>query len=198
MPVSFGAALAVRSYQAKDTIESTFTDNSGRLSYRIFRFTRDTAGLQPWNFAATFVATPTDNWIEYVDNNLRFIKLHAPIVEGYSWLAHSFIDTRSLNSTVGYLDNWEYEYQAVDSAYHLFNTTYDSTVTILQHDETNPEGPFDPSLDVQIRTYGLEVYAKNVGLIYKEFLYWNWQRNPPPAKFEDDSYGVKLTLLSHN
>ena len=198
MPASFGTALVVKSYQAKDTIESTYTDNAGRLSYRIFRFTRDTSGLQPWVFAATFAVTPTYEWIEYVDNNLRFLKLHAPVVEGYSWLAHSFIDTRSLNSTLGYLDNCEYQYQKVDSAYILFNTTYDTTVTVFQHDETNPEGPFDPNLDVQIRTYGLEVYAKGIGMIYKEFLYWNWQKNPAPAKFEDDSYGVKLSLISHN
>ncbi len=198
VPASFGSILAVRSYQAMDSIESTFTDNAGRLSYRIFRFTRDTAGLQPWTFAATFFATPTDQTIEYVDNNLRFLKLHAPVVEGYSWLAHSFIDTRSLNTTVGYLDDWEYEYRTVDSVYNVLNTTYDSTVTVFQHDETTPEGPFDPNLDVQIRTYGLEVYAKGVGLIYKEFLYWNWQRNPPPPKYQDASYGVKLQLINHN
>lgn len=198
VPASFGATLVVRSYQAKDTVESTFTDNEGRTSYRIFRFTRDTAGLEPWSFAATYFATPTDKWIEYVDNNLRFVKLHAPVVEGYSWLAHSFIDTRSLNSTVGYLDDWEYEYRNVNAGYTVLNTNYDSTVTVFQHDETTPDGPFDPNLEVQIRSYGLEVYAKGIGLIYKEFLYWNWQRNPPPPKYQDASFGVKLQLISHN
>jgi hypothetical protein len=175
VPASFGAKLVVKSYQAKDTIESTFTDNEGRLSYRIFRFTRDTAALQPWIFAATFTATPTSEWIEYVDNNLRFLKLHAPITDGYVWPAHSFIDTRSINSTVPYLDSWDYEYQNANTPYTVLNTAYDTTVTVLQHDETNPEGPFDPSLDLQIRTYGIEVFAKGIGLIYKEFLYWNWQ-----------------------
>ncbi|WP_018614445.1 hypothetical protein [Segetibacter koreensis] len=198
VPASFGSSLIVKSYQAKDSIESTFTDNEGRLSYRIFRFTRDTLGSQPWTFATTFFATPTDKWIEYVDNNLRFLKLHAPIMEGYSWLAHSFIDTKSFNTTVSYLDDWEYEYRNLDSSYHVLNTTYDSTVTVFQHDETTPEGPFDPNLEVQIRTYGIEVFAKGVGLIYKEFLYWNWQRNPPPPKYQDASYGVKLQLISHN
>jgi hypothetical protein len=198
IPASFGSVLVVKSYQAKDSIESTFTDNEGRLSYRIFRETRDIAGSQPWTFATTLFATPTANTIEYVDNNLRFLKLHAPVVEGYSWLAHSFIDTRSFNTTVGYLDDWEYEYRNVDSGYSVLNKTYDSTITVFQHDETTPEGPFDPGLEVQIRTYGLEVYAKGVGLIYKEFLYWNWQRNPAPPKYQDGSYGVRLRLISHN
>lgn len=197
VPASFGSALIVKSYQAKDTIESTFIDNQGRLSYRIFRFIRDTAGLQPWSFAATFVATPTDNAIEYVENNLRFLKLHAPVTEGYLWLAHSFIDTKSLNTTVGYLDEWEYEYQNLGSGYTVFETAYDSTVTVFQHDETTPEGPFDAANYYQLNKAS-EVYAKGIGLIYKEFLHWTWQTTPPPSKYEDGSYGVKLSLISHN
>lgn len=197
VPASFGTALIVKSYLAKDSIESIFTDNEGRLSYRIFRFIRDTAGLQPWQFGSTFVATPTDKWIEYVDNNLRFLKLHAPVTENYSWLAHSFIDTRSLNTTVSYLDDWEYEYRNLDSNYTVFNTTYDSTVTVFQHDETTPEGPFDPASYYQLNK-AIEVYAKGIGLIYKDFIHWTWQTTPPPSKYEDGSYGVKLRLISHN
>ncbi|MDB5246717.1 MAG: hypothetical protein JWQ40_1111 [Segetibacter sp.] len=194
---SFGTSLVVKSYQAKDSIESTFTDNEGRLSYRIFRFTRDTAGVQPWRFIATYVATPTFEQAEYVDNNLRFLKLHAPVTEGYTWKAHSFIDTKSLNTTVGYLDEWEYEYRDVGSSYKVFNTTYDSTVTVSQQDETTPPGPFDRN-NYQQRNYGIEVYAKGIGMVYKEFLHWTWQTTPAPAKYEDGSYGVKLRLISHN
>ena len=91
--------------------QSTFTDNQGRLSYRIFRLIRDTSGLRPWQFAATYFATPTEQWLEYVDNNLRFIKLHQPVQDGYTWKAHSFIDTKSLNTIVSYLDEWQYEYR---------------------------------------------------------------------------------------
>lgn len=194
---SFGTALTVKSYLAQDSIESTFTDNQGRLSYRIFRLIRDTAGLKPWQFAATFVATPTPQSVEYVDNNLRFIKLHAPITEGYTWKGHAYIDTKSLNTTVAYLDEWEYEYRNVGQSYQLFNNTYDSTVTVFQQDETTPPGPFDPN-NYQQRNIGTEVYAKGVGMIYKEFLHWTWQTTPPPAKYEDGSYGVKLRLISHN
>ncbi|HEX8357777.1 MAG TPA: hypothetical protein VF610_10205 [Segetibacter sp.] len=195
---SFGRALVVRSYQAKDSIESTFTDNQGRLSYRIFRLIRDTAGLQPWKFSATFVATPTDQTIEYVDNNLRFLKLHAPVTEGYVWKAHSFIDTKSINTEVGFLDEWEYEYQNVGQPFQVLNKSFDSTITVFQQDETTPDEPFTPSIPYQQRNYSVEVYAKGTGLIYKEFLHWTWQSTPPPSKYEDGSYGIKLRLISHN
>lgn len=194
---SFGSSLIVKSYQAKDSVESTFNDNRGRLSYRIFRLIRDTAGVKPWQFAATYFVTPTQEQVEFIDNNLRFLTLHAPVTEGYTWKGHSYIDTKSLNTTVGYLDEWQYEFKNVGQPYKVFNTTYDNTATVFQQDETTPPGPFNPALDVQIRTLGTEVYAKGVGLIYKEFLYWNWQKNPPPAKYQDGSYGIKLRLISY-
>jgi hypothetical protein len=194
---SFGSSLVIKSYQAKDSVESTFTDNQGRLSYRIFRLIRDTAGLKPWQFAATFFVTSTQQQVEFVDNNLRFIKLHAPITEGNTWKGHSYIDTKSLNTSVGYLDEWQYEYRNVGQPYKILNTTYDTTVVVYQQDETTPPGPFDPK-NYQQRNLGTEVYAKGVGLIYKEFLHWTWQTTPPPAKYEDGSYGVKFSLISHN
>jgi hypothetical protein len=191
----FGTALIVKSYQAKDSIESAFTDNLGRQSFRIFRYIRDTLATRPWRFAATYVATPTVQTLEYVDNNLRFIKLHTPIKEGYKWKAHSFIDTK-INTTLRYLDEWEYEYRNVEQPYTVLNKTYDSTIIVFQHDETNPPVSFNPAV-YQQKDYGVEVYAKGIGLIYKEFLHWTWQPNPTPG-FQDDSYGVKLRLISHN
>lgn len=190
----FGTALIVKSYQAKDSVESTFNDNQGRLSYRIFRYTRDTSGTQAWKFAATYYATTTSQSLEYVDNNMRFLKLHSPFTDGFSWKAHTYIDTRS---SYVYFDDWNYEYQNLNQPYIVLNKTFDSTVTVFQHDETSPNGPFDKNFDRQDHNNGVEVYAKNIGLIYRDFLHWTWQKNPIPA-FEDGSYGVKLRLISHN
>lgn len=190
----FGTALIVKSYQAKDSIESTFADNLGRQSFRIFRYTRDTLGIQAWRFAATYVATPTDQTLEYVDNNLRFIKLHTPIKEGYTWPAHTFINTSV--DPLKFLMGWNYEYQNVGQSYTVFNKTYDSTLTVLQKDETLPQ-TFNKDVYNE-KSLGTEVYAKGIGLIYKEFLHYTWQPPNPTPGFEDGSYGVKLRLISHN
>ncbi len=195
VPASFGTALIVRSYQAQDSIESTFTDNQGRLSYRIFRLVRDTAGTQPWVFAATYFATPTAESVEYVDNNLRFIKLHQPFIEGYTWPGNSYIDTKSVD--LSYLDGWDYQYQNVGQSYNVLGKNYDSTVTVLQQDDTTPLGPFNPN-NYQQRNLSTEVYAKGVGLVYKEFLHWTWNISSSAVGYEDDSYGVKLRLISYN
>ena len=196
VPAAFGSSLIVKYYQAKDSIESTFNDNLGRTSYRIFRYTRDTAANMPWQFAATYYATNTGQSLEYVDNNLRFIKLHTPINEDFSWSGNSYIDTRSANTTVSYLDDWDYQYQNIDSSYTVLNKAYDSTITVFQKDETLPEGPLNPAYR-QDRNYSKEVYAKGIGLIYREFLHSTWNVSSAGSGYEPNSFGVKLQLISY-
>ncbi|WP_207492887.1 hypothetical protein [Aridibaculum aurantiacum] len=193
----FGAALVERSYQLRDSVVSTFSDNQGRPSYIIYRSIRDTAATKPWWTGGTIYATVTDRWVEYVENNLRYVKLSKPIKEGYSWYGHAFIDTHD-NSDYKYLDKkngWDYTYEKLGEPFTVLNKTYDSTLTVAQNDEVSPAGPFDPNHFKQ-RLFGKEVYAKGIGLIYKEFLFWTWQPNPN-GHYEDNSFGIRLRLISH-
>jgi hypothetical protein len=185
----------VRSYQAKDSVESTLFDNQGRLSYRIFRLIRDLQETKSWQFAATYYATPTEKSIEYVDNNLRFIKMVSPIWNNHRFKGNSFIPNTQ-GTQFGYLFDWDYEYQKVGEPYKINNRTFDSTVTVLQEDFTDPPGPLDPK-SYKERNYGIEVYAKGVGLIYKDFLHWAYQpaTSSAPAHYEKGSYGIKLTFI---
>jgi len=190
-----GTQLVVNTYLAKDSIASTFTDNTGRLSYTVYRFITDTLNAGPWQPLLTYYITPTDNTIETVDdNNLRFISLTQPVTEGFTWNGNSYIDTKSATSNYQYMDGWTYTYQNVNKPYTVIKGTTDSTITVLQVDETSPPGPFDPGV-YQQRNYSIEVYGKNIGLLYKEFLHWTWQPNPPPAQYQGDSYGIKLNLI---
>ena len=192
---AFGTSLVEKSYAAKDVIEDTFTDNLGRLSYRVFRYTTDTLMIKPWQYESTYYITPTDQSVEVVDNdNLRFIKLKEPLRDGLAWQGNAFIDTKSATSPYQYMDRWDYTYQNFNAPYVVLNGTLDSTITVWQQDETTPDGPFDPN-NYQQRNYSIEVYAKGIGLVYKEFLHWTWQTTPPPSKYDDDSYGIRLNLI---
>ncbi len=191
----FGTALLLKSYHAKDSIASLFNDNLGRESYTVYRFTTDTLEQFPWQYQSTYYITPTDETIELTDdNNLRFIKLKLPVRNNFSWQGNSYIDTRSANSAYQYLDGWNYTYSEVNMPYTVLKGMLDSTVTVLQRDETSPEGPFDPQF-YQQRNYSVEIYGKGVGLIYKDFLHSTWQTTPEPAHYENDSYGIKLNLI---
>ena len=191
----FGASLIVHSYHIKDSVASSFLDNTNRMSWIVYRFITDTLEQMPWQSLSTYYITPTATNVEVLDdNNLRFIKLVTPVVKNKSWQGNSYIDTRSITSSYQYLDGWNYTYTAVDSPYTTLAGTIDSTVTILQQDETSPEGPFNPDY-FQQRDYSVEVYAKNVGLIYKDFLHWIWQPDPEPGSYQDGSYGIRLNLI---
>ena len=192
-----GSELEVKSYHARDSIADTIRDNKGRLSYRVYRFVTDTLEEGPWQPTGTFVVTPLESSIEVLDDyNLRFIKLTQPLRNDFSWSGNSYIDTKTAGSPYQYMDGWNYIYQNMDQPYTVIKGTIDNTVTILQQDETSPPGPFDPG-NYQQRNYSTEVYAKGIGMIYKEFLHWTWQTTPPPAKFDNDSYGIKISLIEY-
>lgn len=197
VPVAFGQALQTRYYLLKDSVESQFTDALGRPSFRIFRYIRDTAQTQPWTYKQTNVVTIDNNnrQIEYVENNLRFVVLRAPVNNGFSWKGNSFIDTKSSSSTVKYMDGWDYTYMDVNQPFTVRKGTFDSTIAVLQVDEVSPPGPFNPSF-YQQTNYAKEVYAKGVGLIYKELLHKTWEPSPAPH-WLDGSFGVKLNLVDY-
>ena len=194
---NFGASLTTVSYQAKDTIESNFLDASGRNSFRIFRYLRDTAGTQPWFFAATYYATITSNTVEFNDNNSRFITLANPVSYNNSWKGNSYINTgTSSSSPLFFFYGWDYHYDNIDMPFNCQKGTLQNTCTIIQQDSQDPITGFDPTR-LSEKKYSIEVYAKGVGLIYKEFLHYEWQVTPAPKYLEDRTYGVKLNLIDY-
>lgn len=185
--------LSQKSYLVKDSFGIAFNDNLGRPSYPVYRFITDTLNATPWSVLFTYYITPTSKDIQVVDdNNLRYIKLVSPVTEGYTWSGNSYIDTKSATSPYIYMDNWVYTYQNVNKPFTTLKGSLDSTVTVLQIDDTSPPGAFDPA-NYQQRTYSTEVYARNIGLVYKEFLHWTWQNGT--QQYESDSYGIKLNLI---
>lgn len=193
--VNFGARFENRSYHLKDSIESTLMDDQGHLSYRIFRFITDTAESQPWKYYGTTTATIANNQLEYVEDNLRYIRLHEPIRNGFTWKGNSYIDTRTEQSAVKYLDDWDYEYGDFGQSFTDTATgrTFENTVTVFQANELSPGDVEDPTLPFQQKKYAYEVYAKGIGLVYKNILQWTWQS----THFEDNGFGLKLVLIKH-
>ena len=186
------------SYQVKYLADALITDNLGRPAYRITRYIRKTA-QQPWTPENTSVAIHTGNSLEYVENNLRFLKLRSPVKDGFSWKGNSYIDTYSLNSGVRYMDDWDYTYEGVNTPLSLGSFQLDSTIKVNQRDEIigNPEDPNSYSE----KNISAEIYAKGIGLVYRQFLHTEYQPatpGGPGASYTDDSYGITLTMIEHN
>jgi hypothetical protein len=200
----FGADTTKRYYRVRDKVDAEITDALGRKAYRILRTITDSAGKAPYQNNNTFMAVPDGvDWVENVENNLRFMKLRFPIREGFEWPGNSFIDASSVNSKVRYLEGWNYVYQNVGMPFTVLGKTYDNTITIVQRDEEFPEGPFSPTQPYKQWDYSVEVYAKGIGLIYKNFDHRVWQGPTPPPDvkpgyWEDGSHRIILQILDHN
>ncbi|MEO6682356.1 MAG: hypothetical protein ABIN48_05975 [Ginsengibacter sp.] len=190
--VNFGKVRQVVSYQVKDMVDAKITDNLGRPSYRIIRYSRKTAS-DPWIANNTFMATPTDKSMEFVENNLRYIKLILPVKADNSWRGNSYIDTYTSGNDMRYLDNWDYIYDSVSMPLSIRSFNFENTIKVFHRDEDIGD-PKIPGTGYAEKTYSLEKYAKGVGLIYREFLHWEYQGNTQSY----DGYGVKLTVTDYN
>jgi hypothetical protein len=102
---------------------------------------------------------------------------------------------------------WYYAKQRVawetgSKAFTVNGKTYPNTLTILQRNEVVPEGPFNPQFFKQY-DYSIEVYAKGIGLIYKNLDHKVWQPPTPPPDsrpgyWEDGSFRIILSALDNN
>ena len=144
----------------------------------MYRYLTDTLMKAPFAYSTAYFIVPTDKTIEVTDpNNLHFINLVQPINRLTTWLGNAYIDTKSLTTDLGYMDNWNYTYQNINTPFTVLKGSIDSTITVMGIDETRPD---DTLLTRNILSSAImpeEVYGKGIGLIYKEFIHWVWQ--PP-------------------
>ncbi len=195
--INFGTSTVVRSYQVKYETDALITDNLGRPAYRIIRYIRNTP-TAPWLSDATFMAVNTGNTLEFVENNYRFLKLHLPIRNNYSWKGNSFIDTYSLNSEVKYMDDWDYMYDSVAVQQQVGSYTLDNCLVVNQRDE-EIGNPLDPNSYSEINK-SKEIYAPGIGMVYRNFFHSEYQPPVPGLGgfFVTGSYGITLTMIDHN
>jgi hypothetical protein len=195
--LNFGQDQVVVHYQAQDRVEAQITDNLGRPGYRINRYIRQDS-LQGWTPSQVFMVIPTQNAIEYTENNLRFVKLMMPVKQDFSWKGNSYIDTYSNDLGVTYLDDWDYIYDSIGAPLTINSVTIDSTLSVDERDEFLGQDPSIPGTQYAEKTYSIEKYAKGIGLIYREFLHWEYQGPQPGIPGYYVGYGIKLSITDHN
>ncbi|MHA4809679.1 hypothetical protein ACX0G9_16315 [Flavitalea flava] len=202
----YGQKDTITSYLAKDSVEEAFTDNQGRPSWRIVRYLTDATGTLPWAPTETYSVTPTSASLEMNENNLRVVKLALPLSEGYSWSGNSYLPYDPYQDFFDFSDAshlnlklWNFTYQNVNQPYTINNQTYDSTVTVLQvNDSINVPILIDTSF--ASRSYWSETYSKNIGLIYRHTILWEYQPPTPNNTQVGYKIGFEMTLsmIDHN
>ncbi|MEO6314516.1 MAG: hypothetical protein ABIU63_00655 [Chitinophagaceae bacterium] len=169
----FGTGFTVNSYTVKDSVEAQITDNLNRPAFRIVRYILDESTKQ-WNNSNTFMAIQTNNTFEYVENNLRQVRMVSPIVDNFNWNGNSAIAVSPFHFSTD--DNeylfWVFSYSNVGMPFQVGNLNFDTTITVVQYDSTNNK-PFN-AIGLSSYTSSYEVYAKGVGKIFQDLFAWEY------------------------
>ena len=189
-----GTRKEIHSYELKLENTQIIKDNNNREAMRITAYLRRDAAAA-WQPINTFMALNTGNGIEWVENNMRFIKLKSPVREAFSWKGNAYLETGSANSQIGYMAEWDYTYGDVHMAKTIGGFQMDSTITVKHADESIGNLA-DPKIYSEVNK-SYEIYAKGIGLVYKYFEHTVFQPTPNPA-YEDGSFTLELTMIDHN
>jgi len=136
-------------FQIKELIESVYTDNSGRESQRLERYFRQN-DTSSWTIKDVWSITLTASVAERVEENIRIVKLIFPVEAFSEWDGNSY-------NTLG---EQIYKYQDVHSAFTINGFYLDSTLSVLQKSQYT----------LISEDFQQEVYAANIGLIYKKYV----------------------------
>jgi hypothetical protein len=134
-------------FQVKERIDSTFLDGQGRQAQRILRYRRNDSTLS-WTFLNVWTQTRTVTAGYRFEDNIVFHKLSFPVNPDISWDGN---DSNTLTEEL-------YSYADIHSPKSFQSMVFDSTVSVLQRDDDN----------FVEKIYGYEVYARDIGLVYKE------------------------------
>ena len=192
----------LHSFEEKHILDAEVTDALGRPAFRVFRFTRDTAGLEPWKTAGTYFITISDNTVEISENNLRSLRLADPLKLDFEWKGNRYLPTEPFGSNYNfsnddYMYDWDFTYENMDEPLQLKNHLVENVVTIKHVDESINVPISSPSAYASIN-YAVDKYAKGLGLVYQELVMWEYQPNPGGPSGYKTGFGVKRSMIDHN
>jgi hypothetical protein len=198
-----GGGTSVESFTsfAKEVVADTFTDASGLVHHRIERY-RTSDLSQPWIFDRYWSAVVTDEKVIKTEDNLRFLRLIFPMDRRSEWNGNLWINSeyeiQIKGDRIRPFVNWNYEVDSIDITRQVGNFSFDSTLVVTEVDETN----------IIEKRLSRAVYAKHVGLVYKEQWILDSQycnQTPPPVDCEtkpwldkaEKGYVYKQTVIQY-
>lgn len=190
----FDCTKKEKHYQMRYTVSDTFRDNERRISYQIDVHSRN-ADTADWRVDDVFFVTPTASGLELVQNSLRFTRLIFPVSDGATWSGNSKIATNDVD--LSYFYGWIYKYSNKGQTYNNGRVLFDNTVTVDLVDQKQNDPDTQPGA-FAYRTYGREIYAHDVGMIYRELVHWTYDPNPSTPQACRKGYGVIMRATEHN
>jgi hypothetical protein len=159
-------------YVKQEVVELNSDDN-GNITAKISS-SRSDQMQGPYMFNRFFERRIVDHRAEVIDSNIKTIHFMFPPVLYKYWDGNAF-NQRTEE---------EFEMVQVHIKETINNVTYDSTVHVLQRDDDFRT----------LRNYGLEKYARHMGLVYSHQIHWTKKTIGDPDEVPD-GYDYTYTLL---
>ena len=162
----YNCDVQITSYQVMELTGNTGTDGEGDLYYTVERHIRADSS-QPWLLQSIWTEKIEDNQLQRVEDNQRIIKMVFPVKESRRWDGIVYIRRDTLvpirGGSIDMYKDWDdFVFENIGETFLDTSRTgpkiYPDALQVLQVDKTN---------NIEKR-YSREVYAKNIGLVYKE------------------------------
>lgn len=172
-------------FEMKEVVAEDFIDNLGRNAQRIERYKR-AIGDSTWNLNRTYYIVKNKTNSERIEENLRFINFVFPAKENITWSGNRFINTTGNNK---YLENWDYKFTSVGIPQTIKGLVFPETATIILRDNET----------VIEKVFAKEIYAKGVGMVYKEWWHLETQKDfeKPWEEKAEKGYIIKMSAIEY-
>jgi len=154
-------------YQLREVLADTFTDLGDQMAFRIERFRRENEGDE-WSLDSIWTVRDEGQRLVKIENNIPFVKLICPLTEELSW------DGNLFNS----LEEEPYVVRDLQQVFETTNGSFNNSVTIIQKADTN---------SILNRDFRVEVFAQEVGLVYKKIEFFRFCDDSNDPCFGQDS-----------
>ncbi|WP_128544958.1 hypothetical protein [Larkinella soli] len=144
-----GAGPLRRTYQFRERLEALPDGPSGQKNFRVLRYRRSLEG-QPWQPDSAFILTRQEHLILRTERNVSYLMLVLYATEGIRWNGNAY----------NFLDSDDYEVRNLGRTFSVTNQSFPETVTVIQQNDSTRVS----------QDRRLQVYARNVGLIYQEII----------------------------
>jgi hypothetical protein len=201
---NFGRNIETHSYQEKHLVEAAITDASGQPAFRIQKFIRAlNATTEPWKASGSYMITTSAN-AELTENNLRYIKLAAPVRTDFQWKGNSYLPRNpyaGLYNGPLYdfgrdddMEDWLYTYTSTGETITINGKVFNDVITVDVVDESI-NVPVTAPANAGYKELLREKYAKGVGMIYQEFVLIDYQNGSGGFYV---GFGVKRSIIDYN
>ncbi|MDZ4823539.1 MAG: hypothetical protein SH856_08775 [Flavobacteriales bacterium] len=143
-------------YLIKEILMEEFVDDIGELAVTIERYRSDNDGAS-FHLTDIWTQKRTATSAQKVEEDVRYVRLVFPLEVGKTWNGNAY------NTMIA----WNYEYTGIDVPNSYGVLSFPECVEIEQRNNVN-------FVDQEIAS---EVYAKNVGLVYKRLTDLNFQND---------------------